>query len=220
MLKHESRHLRRLPFAESIPPDRKARAHRRRRNLPPHCLVQRANALSESAESPCGSFLRPPDIPPHGIRQQVLAPAIHRHRKDMLRVQPQRLRIDRILLGEVHDGVAAVDALELNSSTNSSRDILPDRSSGLQPSRHRKFTYACGRNPASRYVVTLTTGPCLRLDSFAPSGAINSGRCANTGGRCLRAFKDQDVLERVRQVVLASNDVRDTQIESSAHDAM
>ena len=61
-------------------------------------------------------------------------------------------------------------------------------------------------------MVTLTTGPCLRFDSFAPSGAINSGKCANTGGCTAERFEDQHVLERVRQMILTANDVADAQI--------
>ena len=61
-------------------------------------------------------------------------------------------------------------------------------------------------------MVTLTTGPCLRLESLAPSGAISNGRCANFGGVDAQRLKDQHVLERVREMILAANDVGDPQI--------
>ena len=85
-----------------------------------------------------------------------------------------------------------------NASISSWRDSCSRLSFGDQPSRHRKLTNACGRKPASRYVVTLTTGPCLRLESLVPSGATSSGRCANCGGcapsaskirMCLKVFE-------------------------------
>src|SRR5579872_5053622 len=76
-----------------------------------------------------------------------------------------------------------------NASINSWRDIFSRSSLGDQPSRHTKLTKACGRKPASRYVVTLTTGPCLRFDSLDPSGAIRSGRCAKFGGVTPKASK-------------------------------
>ena len=61
-------------------------------------------------------------------------------------------------------------------------------------------------------MVTLTTGPCLRFESFEPSGAISSGRCANFGSWTPQRLEDQDVLERVGQVFLAAQDVGDAEI--------
>src|SRR6266481_4792311 len=66
-----------------------------------------------------------------------------------------------------------------NTSINSWRDIFSRSSFGDHPSRHKKLMNACGTKPASRYVVTLTTGPCRRLESLVPSGATSSGRWAN-----------------------------------------
>src|SRR5690348_6584296 len=74
-----------------------------------------------------------------------------------------------------------------NASINSWRDIFSRSSFGDQPSRHRKLINACGRNPPSRYVVTLTTGPWRRFESLVPSGATSSGKCANPGGSILNA---------------------------------
>src|SRR5882724_762663 len=68
-----------------------------------------------------------------------------------------------------------------NASISSWRDIFSRSSFGDQPNRHRKLMKAWGKKPASRYVVTLTTGPCLRFESLVPSGATSSGRCANFG---------------------------------------
>src|SRR5262249_8345105 len=67
------------------------------------------------------------------------------------------------------------------ASVSSWRDICSRSFFGDQPSRHKKLMKASGKNPASRYVVTLTTGPCRRLESFVPSGATKSGRWANCG---------------------------------------
>ena len=75
---------------------------------------------------------------------------------------------------------------------------------------------ASGRNPASRYVVTLTTGPCLRFESLVPSGATNSGRCANCGG-VPRGFKDQNMLESVGEMVLSADDVADASDRHRPH---
>ena len=63
-----------------------------------------------------------------------------------------------------------------NASTNSASDIFSRSFLGDQPSRQRKLMKASERNPASRYVVTLTTGPWRRLESLVPSGATSSGR--------------------------------------------
>ena len=61
-------------------------------------------------------------------------------------------------------------------------------------------------------MVTLTTGPCLRLDSLAPSGATSSGRWANCGGAVAEALEDEQVLEGVGEVILAADDVADAEI--------
>ena len=60
--------------------------------------------------------------------------------------------------------------------------------------------------------MTLTTGPCLRLESLVPSGATSSGRCANCGGLGAEALEDEQVLEGVGEVVLAADDVADAEI--------
>ena len=60
--------------------------------------------------------------------------------------------------------------------------------------------------------MTLTTGPCLRLESLVPSGATSRGRCANCGGVGAEALEDEQVLEGVGEVILAANDVADAQI--------
>ena len=87
---------------------------------------------------------------------------------------------------------SSVNASRISTTGINSRSFFGDH-----PSRQRKLIKACGRNPASRYVVTLTTGPCLRFESFAPSGATSSGKCANCGAakpmpskisRCLKVF--------------------------------
>ena len=61
-------------------------------------------------------------------------------------------------------------------------------------------------------MVTLTTGPCLRFDSFEPSGAISNGRCANCGGLTPKRLEDQHVFEGVGEVILAADDVADAQV--------
>ena len=45
-----------------------------------------------------------------------------------------------------------------------------------------------------------------------PSGATSSGRCANRGGVNAEALENQQVLERVRQVILPADDVADAQV--------
>ena len=75
-----------------------------------------------------------------------------------------------------------------------------------------KLTNACGRNPASRYVVTLTTGPWRRLESLVPSGRDQQRQMRELRRLRPDRFKNQDVLERVGEMILAANDVADAQI--------
>src|SRR5471030_1452003 len=100
---------------------------------------------------------------------------------------------------------------KLKASTISWRVKRSRSSLGDHPSRLMKLMKACGRKPASRYVVTETTGPWRRFESLAPSGAVSNGRCANSGSNA-RGLENQNVLVGIREVVLAANDVADAKI--------
>ena len=91
--------------------------------------------------------------------------------------------------------------------TSSSIDITSRSSPGDQPSSARKFTMASGRYPWRRYSVT-DVAPCRLLNRFLSAPRI-SGTCANSGVGAPSASKQQHVLRRVRDVVVAANHVRD-----------
>jgi hypothetical protein len=68
----------------------------------------------------------------------------------VLGVEPDGLGIEGVFLGEIDDGVGAVDAFQSEGrgelvEVRNSRSFLGD-----QPSRQRKLMKAWGRKPASR----------------------------------------------------------------------
>ena len=124
----------------------------------------------------------------------------------MLLVEPVEL------LGIEHR-VAAADALEIERRRRARRArTAPDRSlPGDQPSSARKFIIASGRYPCRAYSVT-EVAPCRLLKRFL-SGPRMSGTCANARNRRVERAIQQDLLRRVRNVIVAPNHVRDSHLD-------
>ena len=61
-------------------------------------------------------------------------------------------------------------------------------------------------------MVTETTGPWTRLESFIPSGAMSSGQVREGGRFGARGVENQLVFEGVGEMLLAADDVGDAQV--------
>ena len=145
-------------------------------------------------------------------RQQQAGKLVDRHGADLLGIEPRGLGIERILFGEIHYRVGAVDAFERKGvdqflARHSLAIVLgrpAQQAQKIDEGVRQKAGVAIGGDADHRAV--------LALGKLGAIGRHQQRQVREFGRRRAGGFENQHVLERIGDVVLAANDVADAQV--------
>src|SRR4051812_47610553 len=134
-------------------------------------------------------------------------------RPKMLGIQPERLRVDGIGLAEIHNSVAPIDSFE----TECLGQFFETHLLTIVFRRPTKKAQKVDVSEGEESVVTISRHthhrPVFTLRKLGSIGRNQKRQVGKTRQVISGGLEDQDVFERVREVVLPSDYVRDVQLD-------